>query len=64
MKVKALASLSTPNGVVETGQEFTVSAAEVEELLARGLVERAVAEPAAAEDGPTPKAIKAAKAKG
>ncbi|MCF7545555.1 hypothetical protein [Pseudomonas petrae] len=47
MKVKALASLSTANGWKSAGEEFTVSAADAEELVGRGLVERSVAEPVA-----------------
>jgi len=45
MKVKALASLSTAQGWKAAGEEFTVNAAEAEELAERGLVERSVAEP-------------------
>lgn len=62
MKVKALASLSTANGWKAVGEEFTVNAADAEDLIARGLVERSDAEPVAEPD-PAPKAAKPAKPK-
>jgi hypothetical protein len=62
MKVKALASLSTANGWKAAGEEFTVNAAEVEELITRGLVERSDPAPIA-EPEPVPKPTKPAKAK-
>lgn len=61
MKVKALASLSTAQGWKAAGEEFTVSAAEAEELIQRGLVERSAAEPIAAPE-PARKAPKPTKA--
>ena len=45
MKVKALASLSTATGWKSAGEEFTVNAADAEDLIGRGLVERSDAEP-------------------
>lgn len=47
MKVQALASLSTAQGWKAAGEEFTVNAADAEELIARGLVQRSDVEPAA-----------------
>ena len=47
MKVKALASLSTAQGWRAAGEEFTVNAADAEELIERGLVEQSAAEPPA-----------------
>lgn len=58
MKVKALASLSTANGWKAAGEEFTVNAADAEELISRGLVERFDAEP-----DPALKAPKSVKSK-
>jgi len=63
MKVKALASLSTASGWKEPGEEFTVSAAEADALVERGLVERSGAEPEQAVDSAPPKAPKAPKSK-
>lgn len=62
MKVKALASLSTAQGWRNPGEEFTVNAAEAEELEARGLIERSVAEPIA-EPEPAQKSGKSTKPK-
>lgn len=62
MKVKALASLSTAQGWKAAGEEFTVNAADAEDLISRGLVERSDAEPVAEPD-PAPKAAKPAKPK-
>ncbi|WP_037010767.1 hypothetical protein [Pseudomonas lutea] len=62
MKVKALASLSTAQGWKAAGEEFTVNAADAEELIERGLVERSAAEPVA-EPEPAPKAPKPSKSK-
>ena len=62
MKVKALASLSTAQGWKAAGEEFTVSAAEAEELIERGLVERSVAQPVA-EPEPARKTPKSTKSK-
>ena len=62
MKVKALASLSTAQGWKAAGEEFTVNAADAEELIERGLVERSDAEPVA-DPEPAPKAAKPAKPK-
>ena len=61
MKVKALAILSTAQGRREVGEEFSVTAAYAEELIARGLVQRAEAEPSA-EPKPAPKVPKPPKA--
>ncbi|MGE6387376.1 hypothetical protein ACQKEN_17130 [Pseudomonas sp. NPDC078416] len=63
MKVKALASLSTAQGWRAAGEEFTVNAADAEELVERGLVERSVAEPPAQVE-PAEKATKPTKQKG
>jgi hypothetical protein len=63
MKVKALASLSTANGWKAAGEEFTVNAADAEELIERGLAERSVAEPTV-EAEPAEKATKPTKQKG
>jgi hypothetical protein len=62
MKVKALASLSTAQGWKAAGEEFTVNAADAEELIARGLVERSAAEPVA-DPEPAGKAPKPTKPK-
>lgn len=62
MKVKALASLSTAQGWKAVGEEFTVNAADAEELIVRGLVKRSDAEPVA-DPEPAPKAAKPAKPK-
>ncbi|MCF7541818.1 hypothetical protein [Pseudomonas petrae] len=62
MKVKALASLSTATGWKSAGEEFTVNAADAEDLIGRGLVERSDAEPVAEPD-PGRKAAKPTKSK-
>ena len=62
MKVKALASLSTAQGWRAAGEEFTVNAADAEELIERGLVERSAAEPPA-EVEPAEKVAKPTKQK-
>ena len=64
MKVKALARLSTVNGWKLPGDEFSVNAAEADELVARGLVERSATDPAPAEDVAPAKPTKAPKGKG
>lgn len=63
MKVKALAKLSTAQGPREVGDEFSVTAAYAEELIARGLVQRSDAEPVA-DPKPAPKVLKPTKRKG
>lgn len=63
MKVKALASLSTAQGWRAAGEELIVNAADAEELVERGLVERSVAEPPAQVE-PAEKATKPTKQKG
>ncbi len=62
MKVKALASLSTAQGWRSPGEEFTVNAADAEDLELRGLIERSVAEPVA-EPEPAQKLSKSTKPK-
>ena len=62
MKVKALANLSTAQGWKAAGEEFTVNAADAEDLIERGLVERLDAE-RASDPEPAQKASKPAKPK-
>lgn len=62
MKVKALAILSTAQGRREVGDEFSVTAAYAEELIARGLVQRTDAE-SPTEGEPAEKATKPTKPK-
>lgn len=61
MKVKALASLSTPIGWKESGDEYTVNVAEADALVERGLVELVGAESGQAADPAPAKTSKAAK---